>query len=99
MFLFYACGLYGSHMTTKAADACAQALRALERKMLKGLISLRTEYPSVVDRLQKVNDHTSVDGEKFSKPTWMKLFQFYLIFLTETYASCREIYLSHNFHK
>lgn len=35
VFLFYACGLYGSHMTIKAADACAQALRALERKMLK----------------------------------------------------------------
>ena len=35
VFLFYACGLYGSHMTTEEADACAQAVRALERKMLK----------------------------------------------------------------
>ena len=99
VFLFYACGLYGSHMTTKAADACAQALRALERKMLKRFDKLEDGVSKCCRPPPKVNDHTSVDGEKFSKPTWMKSFQFYLIFLTETYASCREIYLSYNFHK
>lgn len=69
VFLFYACGLYGSHMTTKAADACAQALRALERKMLK--------------RFDKLEDGVSKCCRPPPKGKWSHFSRWWEIFKTD----------------
>ena len=80
VFLFYACGMYGSHMTTKAADACAQALRALERKMLKRFDKLEDGVSKCWRPPPKGKWSHFSRWWKFFKTDLDELFQFYLIF-------------------
>ena len=80
VFLFYACGMYGSHMTTKAADACAQALRALERKMLKRFDKLEDGVSKCCRPPPKGKWSHFSRWWKFFKTDLDELFQFYLIF-------------------